>query len=76
MEQENLAEKYSRLPTEQINPRTVNLDRVSLNEVLQMLNREDELVPAAVKKAIPQIEKAALEISKSYLSGKKIYFKI
>ncbi|MBO4556240.1 MAG: N-acetylmuramic acid 6-phosphate etherase, partial [Elusimicrobiales bacterium] len=74
MEQENLAEKYSRLPTEQINPRTVNLDRVSLNEVLQMLNREDELVPAAVKKAIPQIEKAALEISKSYLSGKKIYF--
>ena len=74
MEQENIAEKYSKLPTEQVNPRTVNLDRVSLNEALLMLNREDELVPAAVKKAIPQIEKAALEISKSYLSGNKIYF--
>lgn len=74
MEQENIAEKYSRLPTEQINPRTVNLDRVPLNEVLNILNREDELVPAAVKAAIPQIEKASLEISKSYLDGKKIYF--
>ena len=74
MEQENIAEKYSKLPTEQVNPRTANLDRVPLNEVLLMLNREDELVPAAVKSAIPQIEKAALEISKSYLAGKKIYF--
>ena len=74
MEQENIAEKYSKLPTEQVNPRTANLDRVPLNEVLLMLNREDELVPAAVKAAIPQIEKASLEISKSYLAGKKIYF--
>lgn len=71
---ESLSEKYSKLPTEQTNPRTADLDRVPLHEVLNMLNREDALVPAAVEKAIPQIEKAAREISKSYLSGKKIYF--
>jgi N-acetylmuramic acid 6-phosphate etherase len=74
IKKESLSEKYSKLPTEQTNPRTVNLDRVPLREVLNMLNREDSLVPTAVEKAIPQIEKAAMEISKSYLSGRKIYF--
>lgn len=74
IKKESLSEKYSKLPTEQTNPRTVNLDRVPLREVLNMLNREDSLVPTAVEKAIPQIEKAAVEISKSYLSGRKIYF--
>lgn len=74
MEKESLSEKYSKLPTEQTNPRTMDLDRVPLHEVLDMLNREDALVPAAVGKAIPQIKKAAEEISKSYLAGKKIYF--
>jgi N-acetylmuramic acid 6-phosphate etherase len=66
--------KYSRLPTEQNNPRTRDLDRVTLRRVLEKLNREDMLVPVAVAKAIPQIERAARAISKSYLAGRKIYF--
>lgn len=66
--------KYSKLPTEQNNPRTRDLDRVPLRRVLEKLNHEDMLVPAAVAKAIPQIEKAARAISKSYLAGRKIYF--
>ncbi len=65
---------YSELPTEQNNPRTRDLDRVPLREVLGKLNYEDSLVPAAVKAAIPGIEKAARAVSRSYLSGRKIYF--
>ncbi len=66
--------RYSRLPTEQNNPRTRDLDRVPLRRVLEKLNHEDMLVPKAVAKAIPQIERAARAISRSYLAGGKIYF--
>lgn len=66
--------RYSALPTEQNNPRTRDLDRVPLRRVLEKLNHEDALVPKAVARAIPRIEKAARAISVSYLSGKKIYF--
>ena len=66
--------RYSKLPTEQNNPRTRDLDRVTLRRVLQKLNHEDMLVPKAVAGAIPQIEKAARAVSKTYLSGGKIFF--
>jgi len=66
--------RYSKLPTEQNNSRTRDLDRVPLKRVLEKLNREDALIPKAVARAIPQIEKAARAVSKTYLSGGKIFF--
>lgn len=66
--------KYSTLVTEQNNPRTLNIDRINLREVLIKLNYEDSLISKAVKKSIPQIEKAAKILSKTYLSGGKIFF--
>jgi N-acetylmuramic acid 6-phosphate etherase len=66
--------RYSKLPTEQNNPRTRDLDRLPLRRVLQKLNYEDMLVPKAVAKAIPQIEKAARAVSRSYLAGRRAYF--
>ena len=55
----NAFARYSKLPTEQNNPRTRDLDRVTLRSVLKKLNYEDMLVPKAVAGAIPQIERAA-----------------
>ena len=74
MEKKDAFRLYSELPTEQNNPRTRDLDRVPLRKVLGKLNYEDSLVPAAVKAAIPAIERAARAVSRSYLSGRKIYF--
>lgn len=74
MKNPDIFRKYSKLPTEQSNPRTRDLDRVPLRRVLEKLNYEDMLVPKAVAKAIPQIEKAARAVSKTYLSGGRIYF--
>lgn len=65
---------YSRLPTEQNNPRTRDLDRVPLRKVLEKLNYEDALVHKAVRKAIPGIEKAARLVSKVYLGGGSVIF--
>ena len=68
------SKKYSALVTEQNNPRTSNLDRISLKEVLIKINYEDSLISKAVKKSIPQIEKAAKILSKTHLEGGKIFF--
>ena len=66
--------RYSELPTEQTNPRTRDLDRVPLKRVLEILNHEDMLVPKALAKALPQIEKAARAVSRTYLAGGRIFF--
>ncbi|MFA6433426.1 MAG: N-acetylmuramic acid 6-phosphate etherase [Elusimicrobiales bacterium] len=66
--------KYSRLPTEAVNPRTRDLDRLPLRKVLQKLNYEDSLVHRAAGKAIPSIEKAARLVSKVYLAGGSVFF--
>ncbi|HOW89852.1 MAG TPA: N-acetylmuramic acid 6-phosphate etherase [Elusimicrobiales bacterium] len=66
--------KYSRLPTEQNNPRTRDLDRIPLRRVLRKLNYEDSLIHKAVAKAIPDIEKAARLISKACLAGRSVFF--
>lgn len=74
MERSDAFAKYSKLPTEQNNPRTRDLDRIPLKRVLEKLNREDALIHKAVARAIPQIGKAAKAVSKTYLSGGRIFF--
>jgi N-acetylmuramic acid 6-phosphate etherase len=66
--------KYSRLPTEQNNPRTRDFDRIPLRRVLKKLNYEDSMVHRAAGKAIPKIEKAARLVSKVYLAGGNVFF--
>lgn len=43
------------LTTEQRNPDSMELDRLSVEEILELMNREDQKVLAAVHKALPQI---------------------
>ena len=44
------------LATEQPNPRSENLDRLSTKQLLLVINREDAQVPKAVTRAIPKIK--------------------
>lgn len=44
--------------TEQRNPKTIHIDRVSTMEMLKLFNEEDKLVASAVEAEIPQIAKA------------------
>jgi N-acetylmuramic acid 6-phosphate etherase len=46
---------HSLIPTEQINPRTEDIDLLSTEDVLHRINAEDRLVADAVAQAIPQI---------------------
>lgn len=61
-------------PTEQQNPRTINMSGASAGEIIAMINREDFLAAAAVKKASGQIETAVKETAARFMKGGKIIF--
>jgi N-acetylmuramic acid 6-phosphate etherase len=46
------------LVTEQRNPRSRRLDRMSTTQVLRLMNREDRRVPVAIELELPKIERA------------------
>ncbi|MCO6005935.1 N-acetylmuramic acid 6-phosphate etherase [Actinoallomurus purpureus] len=46
------------VPTEGRNPRTVDIDLLPTLDVLRLINAEDEQVPGAVAKVLPQVAKA------------------
>jgi len=55
-------------PTESRNPRARNLSKMSTRQILELINDEDAKVPAGVRTAIPQIERA-VDLIVAALSG-------
>jgi N-acetylmuramic acid 6-phosphate etherase len=51
-----------------------NLEKMSTNEILHLINQEDQTVPEAVAKAIPQIEKLAAVITDKMLAGGRLFY--
>lgn len=63
------------LATEQINPRTVDLDRYDTLDILQRLNDEDQGVARAVRKALPELAKAVdLALDRWRRGGRVVLF--
>jgi N-acetylmuramic acid 6-phosphate etherase len=56
---EELIAQLRTLGTEQVNPRTVDIDRLSPLEIATRINQEDETVAVVVRAALPQIALAA-----------------
>lgn len=66
--------QLDKLTTERRNPNTINLDQMSVMEVLQKMNEEDQKVPEVIKEVLPQIEKAVDKIIESFNNeGRLIY---
>ena len=51
-----------------------HLEKMSVNELLTHINQEDQTVPAAVQKAIPQIEKAVYKITDQLRKGGRLFY--
>lgn len=67
-------DEISGLLTEQRNPRTLDLDRLPVGEVLARLNAEDRLVPEAVAAEIPWIEKAVTLVVEAFRRGGRLIY--
>lgn len=65
---------YARLPTEQNNPRSRKIDRLSVPKILDLMNEEDHTVPRAVRKAKNQIAQGVELIVKSLKNGGRLFF--
>ncbi|HTQ29244.1 MAG TPA: N-acetylmuramic acid 6-phosphate etherase [Puia sp.] len=63
---------FERITEEQGNYR--HLEKMSIHEILTFINREDQRVPAAVEKAIPQIEKLTTIIADKMLGGGRLFY--
>ncbi|MBV9602014.1 MAG: N-acetylmuramic acid 6-phosphate etherase [Chloroflexi bacterium] len=64
-----------RLPTEQTNPRTAEIDRLGTRGVLELLNDEDQRVAPAVRAALPALARAVdLTLERWQRGGRVVLF--
>ncbi|MBI1992781.1 MAG: N-acetylmuramic acid 6-phosphate etherase, partial [Candidatus Omnitrophica bacterium] len=66
--------RYSRLPTEQPNPRSRSLDRLPTLRLLRLMNREDARVIRAVEQRLAQIARAVRLISHALRQEGRLFF--
>ena len=71
---EVLSEELAKLLTEQRNPRSTNLDSLSTEGVLRLINSEDKLVALAVEREIPYIVHAVELIVASLKNGGRLLY--
>ena len=60
--------------TEQRNPASLEIDRLSTREILEVMNQEDARVPAAVREALPQIARVVDEIVARWRQGGRLFY--
>lgn len=63
-----------KLTTEQRNNNTMNLDTLSTEDVLRVMNEEDQGVAQSVRKELPQIEKTVEAVKNSFNQGGKLIY--
>ncbi len=51
-----------------------DIDQMSVLEILKGINNEDKLVPLAVEKSIPQIEKLAIAVAQRMSNGGRLFY--
>ncbi len=71
---EKLIEQLGHLGTEQINPRTTDIDRLSAVEIARKINAEDATVPQIVAGATLQIARAAEVFAETLRNGGRVFY--
>ena len=51
-----------------------HLEKMSIHDLLVNINKEDKLVPAAIEKVIPQIERLVEVVSDKMLMGGRLFY--
>ena len=67
-------EQIDSIKTEQRNPGTLDIDRVSTLELVQLMNREDKKVAEAVEKVLPRIAQAIDLIARQMSRGGRLVY--
>mgnify|MGYP001615455262 CR=1 FL=1 len=65
---------YGKLLTEQSNPRSRNIDTLSIEKILDLMNHEDQTVPQKVAESKKQIAQGVRLIVRSLKNGGRVFF--
>src|ERR1041384_1457492 len=65
---------YAKLSTEQINPRSRHLDRLSAGQIVSLMNKEDEAVLRAIYRSKTQIARAINLATEALRTGGRLVF--
>lgn len=68
------ARAYARLPTEQANPRTRDIDRLPTRDVVRLINEEDRRVPLAVARVAPALARGVDALARALAGGGSALF--
>lgn len=60
--------------TENSNPKTANLDAISVREALTLMNEEDQTVALSVKEVLPDIEQVVLKVISAFREGGRLIY--
>ncbi|MCM3395214.1 MULTISPECIES: N-acetylmuramic acid 6-phosphate etherase [Cytobacillus] len=64
----------TKLNTEQRNPKTMEVDLMTTEEIITIINQEDAIVPNAIAREIPHIVKVVDEITDSFKKGGRLIY--
>ena len=62
------------LNTEQQNRASLNIDDLSINDILRTINREDKTIALAVEKALPEIEDTVRLTTTALRNGGRVFY--
>ncbi len=62
------------LTTEQRNPKTMNLDKMSIRQILRVMNEEDSVIPLAIRDMLTEIEQVVQKAVDSMNGGGRIVY--
>ena len=74
MNKNTLLQQLNQLITEQRNPNSMQLDSLSAQELVALINREDQQVALAVEKCLPQIASAVEKIVAAFERGGRLVY--
>lgn len=74
MSESKLFREIASLQTEQNNPKTKDIDMLTAEDILTLINDEDMLVALAVRKCIPQISIAVGRIADCFRRGGRLFY--
>jgi N-acetylmuramic acid 6-phosphate etherase len=75
MEQEKkLFDQLHQLSTEQRNPRSMDIDARSIEDILRIIHEEDKTISAAIEKEIPSIASAVELVVDSFQAGGRLIY--
>jgi N-acetylmuramic acid 6-phosphate etherase len=64
----------SDLITEKQNPHSIDIDKLSTLEILELINKEDSIISSAVQKVIPELEKVVEFTATALKNGNRIIY--